>query len=155
MVKVSAPIPLLKILADLDATETEATEIVESVSDGWSNWRSVERLWTIVQYLTHLSRINRIYAAARHGAVAKQRLNRRVADERGIGPSWFGVWFIRSMEPPVSTRIQAPSKTFPPTEPSDWRTALTEFLESLVAVRNGSSQLEQNAIGFVPGFPPQ
>jgi len=151
----SAAIPVSKVVADLDAAESQASEIVASISDQQATWRPAARSWTIVQCLTHLARINRIYAAAMHETVANNQIFILGRENSSISPGWFGAWFIRSMEPPVRTRMKSPRKAVPPVETRDRREALAEFIESHGPVRgviDASSHLDLNAVRFKNPF---
>jgi len=156
-------IPVSRVLADLDAAETEATEIIEGISDRQANWSPSEHSWTILQCLTHLSRINRIYAAAMYEAISRKNaitsteypaMADRI-DGPPISPGWLASRFIRAMEPPVRTHMKAPSKSRPVAEIRDRREALGEFIESHKPIRGvieRSSGVDLNAVRFKNPF---
>ncbi len=156
-------IPVSKVLVDLDDAEKEATEIIEGISDRQANWRPSEHSWSILQCLTHLSRTNRIYAAAMYVAVSSKKVTGSMdhsatvdrIDGPAICPGWLASRFIHAMEPPVRTRMKAAGKAKPATEMRDRREALAEFIESHKPVRGvieGWSGLDLNAVRFKNPF---
>jgi hypothetical protein len=129
-----APAALLSVLGDLQSAEKEASEIIARMSPTQANWQpNSGRSWSIVQCLSHLARTNRLYAAAMHEAVAQSKVHSELSPH-GISPGLFGAWFIRSMEPPVRTRVKARSKVSPVTR-ADPNEVLAEFVASHKSVR--------------------
>jgi hypothetical protein len=146
----------LSVLSDLESTEKQASEIIARASATQANWQpNTGRSWSIVQCLSHLARTNRIYAAAMYEAVARADPNSKLAPQ-GISPGLFGAWFIRSMEPPVRTRMKARSKVYPLTQ-ADPNEALAEFVDSHKPVRSvieAASDMDVNRIRFKNPFVP-
>ncbi len=151
-----APAALLSVLGDLESTEKQASEIIARTSVTQANWQpNAGRSWSIVQCLSHLARTNRIYAAAMSEAVARADVRSKVASQ-GISPGLFGAWFIRSMEPPVRTRMKARSKVYPLAQASP-NEALAEFVDSHKPVRSvieAASDMDVNRIRFKNPFVP-
>jgi DinB superfamily len=151
-----APAALLSVLSDLESAEKQASEIIARTSTTQANWRpNSGRSWSIVQCLSHLARTNRIYAAAMTEAVARDDVRSKLASQ-GISPGLFGAWFIRSMEPPVRTRMKARSKVYPLAQ-ADPNEALAEFVDSHKPVRSvieTASDMDVNRIRFKNPFVP-
>jgi hypothetical protein len=147
---------LLSVLSDLESAEKQASEIIARTSTTQANWRpNSGRSWSIVQCLSHLARTNRIYAAAMTEAVARADVRSKPASQ-GISPGLFGAWFIRSMEPPVRTRMKARSKVYPLAQ-ADPNEALAEFVDSHKPVRSvieAASDMDVNRIRFKNPFVP-
>jgi hypothetical protein len=151
-----APAALRSILGDLESTEEQASEIIARTSAAQANWQpNTGRSWSIVQCLSHLARTNRVYAAAMYETVARADVHSKLASQ-GISPGLFGAWFIRSMEPPVRTRMKARSKVHPLNQ-ADPNEALAEFIDSHKPVRNvieAASDMDVNRIRFKNPFVP-
>jgi DinB family protein len=151
-----APSALLGVLSDLQSAEKEASEIIARMSTSQANWRPNDgRSWSIVQCLSHLARTNRIYAATMYEAVARAKVRSQLASQ-GITPGLFGAWFIRSMEPPVRTRMKARSKVYPVAD-ADPKEALAEFVDSHKPVRSvveAAAEMDINRIRFKNPFVP-
>jgi DinB superfamily len=151
-----APAALLSVLSGLESAEKRASEIIARTSTTQANWRpNSGRSWSIVQCLSHLARTNRIYAAAMTEAVARDDVRSKLASQ-GISPGLFGAWFIRSMEPPVRTRMKARSKVYPLAQ-ADPNEALAEFVDSHKPVRSvieTASDMDVNRIRFKNPFVP-
>lgn len=147
---------LSSILGDLEIAEREASEIIAQVSPAQAVWQPNHgRSWSIVQCLSHLARTNRIYAAAMYEAVSRANTQPQDASQP-ISPGFLSAWFIRSMEPPVRTRMKARSKVFPATQlqPPE---VLADFIDSHKPVRSvaeASSSLDVNRIRFKNPFVP-
>jgi hypothetical protein len=142
------------VLNDLATAEREASDLVLGLSYAQANWRPGGS-WSIAQCLSHLSRMNRVYAAAMYEA-ARQAAGASAAVSTRISPGWFGARFIRSMEPPVRTKMKSPRKVIPvqQTDPVD---AVAEFVESHEPVRGvieASSLLNLNGVRFKNPFVP-
>jgi DinB superfamily len=146
-------VPLSRVLQDLDAAETQATEVIDGLSSRQANWQPQDS-WSIVQCLNHLARMNCVYSAAIHEAVVSAPTT-EAADPGMIVPGWFGTWFIRSTEPPVRTRMKAPRKILPEVQTSDPREALAEFVAShspVRAVAEAVSDIDVNKVRFKNPF---
>jgi DinB superfamily len=151
-----APAAFLGVLSDLESAEKEACDIIGRMSTTQANWQpNSGRSWSIVQCLSHLARTNRIYAAAMYEALTRSNVRSELAS-RGISPGLFGAWFIRSMEPPVRSRMKARSNVHPVTN-ADPEKALAEFVDSHKPVRSvieAASEMDVNRIRFKNPFVP-
>jgi hypothetical protein len=151
------PTEVSTVLNDLATAEREASEVVAGLSGAQANWRpNGGRSWSIVQCLSHLARINRVYAAAMYEAAPRVHDSGSSAPSIAISPGWFGARFIRSMEPPVRTKMKAPRKAVP-VQQSDPADAVAEFVKSHEPVRGvieAASQLDLNRVRFKNPFVP-
>jgi hypothetical protein len=151
-----APAALSSVLTDLLSAEREASEIIARTSFSQAHWQpNTGRSWSIVQCLSHLARTNRIYAAAMYEAAARANVRSELASQ-GISPGLFGAWFIRSLEPPVRTRVKARQKVYPVTR-ADPSEILAEFVDSHKPVRSVIevvSDMDVNRIRFKNPFVP-
>jgi hypothetical protein len=151
-----APAALSSVLTDLLSAERAASEIIARTSFSQANWQpNTGRSWSIAQCLSHLARTNRIYAAAMYEAAARANVRSGLASQ-GISPGLFGAWFIRSLEPPVRTRVKARQKVYPVTR-ADPSEILAEFVDSHKPVRSVIevvSDMDVNRIRFKNPFVP-
>ena len=151
-----APAALSSVLTDLLSAEREASEIIARTSSSQANWQpNTGHSWSIVQCLSHLARTNRIYAAAMYEAAARANVRSELASQC-IAPGLFGAWFVRSLEPPVRTRVKARQKVYPVTR-ADPSEILAEFVDSHKPVRSVIevvSDMDVNRIRFKNPFVP-
>jgi hypothetical protein len=102
------PADLQKLLDELNAADASGAGIAAGVTDEQFHWRPFEgRAWSIAQCLDHLAMMNTVYLAAIRSGVddGRARSLRRQGPARS---TFFGRWFVRSMEPPVKTKMKAP-----------------------------------------------
>ena len=104
---------LASILEGLGKAESDARQLVESLTDAQLNWQSATgRTWSIVQCLDHLAKTNTLYAEAMQSAVRKTPSGRQPT--RGqIRPGWLERQFIKSMDAPARMKFRAPRKVIP------------------------------------------
>lgn len=123
----TGPVPELEeYLRQVEAQKTEAAELVRGLGPDQFLWRPRPEKWSIGEHLAHLPRATRPYLEAIEAAVGKARDGGLLSD----GPyrfSWFGSWFIRSMEPPPRMRIRT-MKSLEPVVAHDPAAVLQEFL---------------------------
>lgn len=107
------PGDLQDLLHQIEAADREADVLTAGLSDRQFHWQpDGGRAWSIAQCLDHLATANRVYGAAIATGVERARAERW--QRRGpIATGIVGRWFIRSMEPPVKRRLQAPTKIRP------------------------------------------
>jgi hypothetical protein len=109
----TVPADIQQILDQMDDAERAAEAIAASVSVGQFNWQpDGGRSWSIAQCLEHLATINVLYAGAVRAAIDRAR-ERGWTRKGPLAPSRFGLWFIRSQEPPVKRRLKAPGSVRP------------------------------------------
>jgi len=127
----SSPAWSVRLLAELDAADEKARELVIDLQPEQLNWRPQPDAWSIGQCLEHLCIANEVYLPA----ILSSLEGRPVSPVQEITPGWFGRWFIRNyIEPSAqSKRARAPKKIVPGTriEPS----VLDRFLRSNQAAR--------------------
>jgi DinB superfamily len=146
-------VPLFRVLQDLEDSERQASAIMQAVSNHQANWQPLNS-WSMVQCLLHLAQMNRVYSTPIHEAVANAD-TAEPAPERIIAPGWFGSWFIRSMEPPVRTRMKSPRSIVPDGHARDPQEVLSDFLASHQPVRalaEAASRVEVNKVRFKNPF---
>lgn len=92
----------------IDAADRAAAALADGVTDEQFHWQPhAGRGWSIAQCLEHLALMNTHYAAAVRAGVDDGR--RRNLQRSGPGRStFFGRWFVQSMEPPVKLKTKAP-----------------------------------------------
>ncbi len=121
----------VRLLAELDAADERANELVIGLNPEQLNWQPGPGAWSVGQCLEHLSITNEVYLPA----ISSSLVGKPVSAVQDIIPGWFGRWFISSyVEPsPQSKRIRAPKKVVPGArvEPS----VLDRFLRSNQAAR--------------------
>src|SRR5712692_9614959 len=121
----------VRLLAELDAADERANELVIGLNPEQLNWQPGPGAWSVGQCLEHLSVTNDVYLPA----ISSSLVGKPVSAVQDIIPGWFGRWFISSyVEPsPQSKRIRAPKKVVPGArvEPS----VLDRFLRSNQAAR--------------------
>jgi hypothetical protein len=150
------PIALSSVLSDLQFAEEQAAKIIARTSPAQASWQpNAGRSWSIVQCLSHLARTDRIYAAAMYEAVAQLDARPNVPPN-GISPGFLSARFIRSLEPPVRTRMKAPAKICPLSH-ADPNETFAEFVDSHKAVRiviEAASGADINRVRFKNPFVP-
>jgi hypothetical protein len=101
----------VRLLAELDAADERAKELVMMLNPEQLNWRPGPGVWSVGQCLEHLCITNDFYLPAISSSLAGKPL----AAVKDIAPGWFGRWFIRNyIEPsPQSKHIGAPRKIAP------------------------------------------
>ncbi|TAK17322.1 MAG: DinB family protein [Acidobacteria bacterium] len=100
--------------AECRALYHEVEAITNGLSKAQFNWQpDGGRRWSIAQCLDHLTKGNLVYVAPLEQAIA--RATPRQGREPGV-PNGFARWFIGQLEPPVRTRMKAPSKIIPGTD---------------------------------------
>ena len=121
----------VRLLAELDAADEKANELVRGLNPEQLNWHPGPGAWSVGQCLEHLCITNEVYLPEISSSLAGQPAG--AVPE--IVPGWFGRWFIRSFIEPSShsKRTRAPKKIVPGArvEPS----VLDRFLRSNQAAR--------------------
>ena len=124
-------------LAALDeayvAIERDARALAQGLSEERAAWRPQPGSWSVAECIDHLATGNRVYLAAMQTPAARALASGR-RRRRPALPGLIGGWFVRSLEPPVKTKMKNPKKMTPRTSPplSD---AMNAFLASHEDVR--------------------
>ena len=130
-ISTSPPSWSIGLIAELDAADQTAKDLVLGLTPEQLNWQPVPSAWSVGQCVEHLCLTNEIYLPAISGSLA----GKPVSAVQEITPGWFARWFIRSyIEPSTETKhARAPKKIVPSTrvEPS----VLDRFLRGNQAVR--------------------
>ncbi|MBI4521781.1 MAG: DinB family protein, partial [Gemmatimonadetes bacterium] len=91
----------------------EVTELVAPLSEARLHWRTAPNKWSVGEHLNHLPKTIRPYLATIDAAVEQARAR----GWSGSGPYARGgriaEWFVRSMEPPVQTRMKTLKRLVP------------------------------------------
>ena len=124
---------LQAILVALDEADADARAVAAGLTDAQGVWREEPGRWSVSECLDHLARINRVYLAAM-GEPARRAQQAGHTRRRPARPGIIGRWFVRTMEPPVSMKMKAPSGTEPRPAPP-LTDALAAFLASQDDVR--------------------
>jgi hypothetical protein len=108
----SLPPDLQQLRDEIDAADARGRAIAASVSDRQFFWNPQGSAWSIAQCLDHLGIMNGVYGARVRGALERARARgwKRRSPAR---PGFFGAMFAKSMEPPVTRRLKAPTGTAP------------------------------------------
>ena len=126
-------VPLRVASQDLRANEELAKKLAEGVSADQANWHPAANSWSIWQCLDHLSRINGVYSIALREALVRSASGRSGKTEV-LSPGALSAWFVRSLEPPVRTKMKTPRKGVPG-QSGNLDEALRGFLASRDAIR--------------------
>ena len=90
------------------------------------NWRPAPGVWCVAECFDHLNVTNRLYCGQFESAVEEARQKGWTAGPHHR-PGAFARWFIRSMEPPVTTKMKAP-KVFRPLADLDYARVSSEWV---------------------------
>jgi hypothetical protein len=113
-----------------EGNERDARALVSGLSESMGAWRSHTGSWSVAECLDHLATANRIYLGAMQPAAERALAAGRCRRGRVL-PGLVGVWFVRSLEPPVKPlfRMRAPHSIRPRPSPP-LAGALAAFLDS-------------------------
>jgi hypothetical protein len=128
--------PDIRVLADgFDAVERDARGLVSGLTELSGAWRPDANSWSVAQCLDHLAIANRVYLRAM-SPVAERTLMQGRKRRGPAQPGVIGRWFIRTLEPPVTSRFKraAPESIRPRRTPS-LGDAIAQFLASHDEVR--------------------
>jgi DinB family protein len=107
------PPDLQELATDLEKADRTADTLVQDLTDEQFHWRPDEgRRWSIALCLDHLATANTVYGEAIRTAIESARHNGWTR-QGAIAPTIAGRMFVRSLEPPVKRKSQAPAKIRP------------------------------------------
>ena len=110
--------PEITALANaLAATEQDARDVVGGLSEELGAWRDQPGSWSVAECIEHLATANRVYLAAMR-PVAAAALRSGSRRRRPALPGLLGGWFVRSLEPPVRSRMKQRAPTVIRPQPS-------------------------------------
>ncbi|HUF22485.1 MAG TPA: DinB family protein [Vicinamibacterales bacterium] len=117
------------LLEQLEAIRRRTEALLARVpDDGAFNRQPDGGGWSVGQCLDHLNQMNRLYFGAIRGALSRAERSRAPVTAP-LSSSWFGNWFVASMEP-GTRKFRAPRKAVP--RSSAARAEVTaEFLRGL------------------------
>lgn len=118
-----------------DAVERDARALVTGLSERSGAWRPDANSWSVAECLDHLAVANRVYLRAMQ-PVAERTLMQGRRRRGPAQPGVIGRWFIRTLEPPVTSRFKrvAPERIRPRRAPS-LGDSIGQFLASHDEVR--------------------
>jgi DinB superfamily len=128
--------PDIAVLGDgFDAIERDTRALVSGLNERSGAWRCDANSWSVAECLDHLAIANRVYLRAMQPEAEralKQGRRRRGPAQPGV----IGRWFIRTLEPPVTSRFKraAPERIRPHRNPS-LSDSIAQFLASHDEVR--------------------
>lgn len=151
------PLPddLRALLVMLDDVDGDVRALTDGLTETGGAWRASATSWSVAECLDHLATANRVYLAAMTPAAMAARAAGRA--RRGPAtPGVIGRWFVRSMEPPVTTPMKgrAPGAIRPRTAPP-LASARSDFAASQEAVRafiREQADLDLAGVRFVNPF---
>ena len=124
-------------LAALDeayvAIERDARALAEGLTEARAAWRAHPGSWSVAECVDHLATANRVYLAAMEPPAARALADGR-RRRRPALPGLIGGWFVRTLEPPVKTKMKNPKTITPRTSPP-FSDAMAAFLASQQDVR--------------------
>jgi hypothetical protein len=101
---------ILRLIAEFDAADQKARELVTGLSPEQLNWQPESGAWSVGQCLEHLCLMNEVYSQAISSALDGKPAS--VAQEITLG--WFSRWFINNYSEPGSNKhARAPKKIVP------------------------------------------
>lgn len=128
--------PDIAMLEDaFDAIERDARALVTGLTEQSGAWRPDANSWSVAECLDHLAVANRVYLRAME-PVAERTLMQGRRRRGPAQPGVIGRWFIRTLEPPVTSRFKraAPERIRPRHAPS-LGDSIGQFLASHDEVR--------------------
>jgi hypothetical protein len=131
----SNPSDIAVLEAGFDAVERDARALVRGLTEVSGAWRPDATSWSVAECLDHLANANRVYLHAMQ-PVAERTLMQGRRRRGPAQPGVIGRWFIRTLEPPVTSRFKrtAPERIRPRRAPS-LGDSIGEFLASHDEVR--------------------
>jgi hypothetical protein len=131
----SNPSDIAVLEEGFDAVERDARALVRGLTEVSGAWRPDATSWSVAECLDHLANANRVYLHAMQ-PVAERTLMQGRRRRGPAQPGVIGRWFIRTLEPPVTSRFKrtAPESIRPRRAPS-LGDAIAQFLASHDEVR--------------------
>lgn len=131
----SNPSDIAVLEAGFDAVERDARALVRGLTEVSGAWRPDATSWSVAECLDHLANANRVYLHAMQ-PVAERTLMQGRRRRGPAQPGVIGRWFIRTLEPPVTSRFKrtAPERIRPRRAPS-LADSFAQFLASHDDVR--------------------
>lgn len=137
----------------LEDAERDGQTLVAGLPEELAAWRPAPGAWSISECFDHLAVSNRAYLAAMNEPASRARGQGTL--RRGpMKPGLLGAWFIRTLEPPVKRRMQAPARIVPRVSPplSDAFPAFLTSHEEVRAFLSANADLDLTSIRFPNPF---
>jgi hypothetical protein len=149
----ASPAWSVRLIAELDANDQRAKELVTGLTPEQINWHPQPGAWSVGQCLEHLCVASELYLPAISASLA----DRPASSVQDITPGWFARWFITSfIEPsPQTKRARAPKKIVPGAQVET--SVLDRFLRANQATRElilQAGDYDVNRIRFKNPFLP-
>ena len=140
-----------------DAVDRDTRVLVEGLSEALGTWRAQPGSWSVAQCLDHLATGNRVYLAAMTPPAERARAEGR-RRRRPATPGAIGGFFVRMLEPPVTTRntMRSPGAIRPRPSPSLAETAASflDTQEDVHAFLRTYAAIDLAGVRFVNPFIP-
>lgn len=150
----SLPDDLGQLLAEFEAIELDADDLVSALSDEQFNWAPAAGRWSIGQCLAHLNAADAVYMQSIEHGVTAARCAGHVR-RAPIASSLFGRTFLRVLEPPARLHFPAPPQIAPPTDRRSKAEIWPEFVRTHGHIRAaiaGMGDVDLNRARFVNPF---
>ncbi len=131
----SQPSDIALLEDGFDAVERDARALVSGLTELSGAWRPDANSWSVAECLDHLAIANRVYLGAMQ-PVAERTLRQGRRRRGPAQPGVIGRWFIRTLEPPVTSRFKrAAPERIRPRRTRSLRDSIAQFLASHDEVR--------------------
>jgi len=149
------PLGLDDLAREADVLEDDAAALIDGLTDAQANWRPSPRAWSIAQCVDHLAVTQNAYLSAIEPVLAGA-VRVPAGTTPRVAPGWFGLWFVRQMEPPVKMRFPAPRKIVPASHrsPEEAGGAFHASLDRLRRTMHAAARLDVNRVRFPNPFAP-
>jgi DinB superfamily len=102
------PDDVQQVIAQLDAADRKADEIVADLTDEQFDWQpDGGTRWSVAQCLEHLAVSGEVYGRGMRDAIDRARASGSIR-RAPLNPGFFGRKFADSLEPPARRRSRAP-----------------------------------------------
>ncbi len=112
---------------EFEKLKAEVNVLTAGLTDEQFNWRPPQGGWSVGECIAHLNVTSAQYLPSIDATIADARARKRL----GRGPfkhSWFGKYFMRSMEPPPKRKLRAPKVFEPDAKPKRPGVVVPAFL---------------------------
>ncbi len=137
------------------AAGRDAGALVAGLDESAGTWRVDAGAWSVAECLDHLATANTVYLRAMEPAAARALAQGR-GRRRAAAPGLIGGWFVRSLEPPVTTRHRrkAPALIRPRVAPAlaDAAAAFFASQQPLHAFLQRYADIDLAGVGFANPF---
>lgn len=139
-----------ELMAELARLAFEASQISTPLDDAQFNWQpDGGKAWSVGQCIDHLVRANRCYLDALEEAVRAAGAP-EMPEPPAMQPGRLGRWFLKTLEPPATLKVNAPKKIVPAARCPKQATLVAYAGEQqrLIALVRATARLDVNGIRF-------